>query len=53
MTINTDTEPEKLSQLISQLNAKGVNDHRRYETVRNYLNYKARTGEFRFLALLN
>ena len=41
-TVNTDTKPEKLSQLITQLNAKGVNDYRRYETVRNYLNFKAR-----------
>lgn len=58
-TINTDTKPEKLSQLITQLNAKGVNDYRRYETVRNYLNFKARdrgipiSGTFELTPLCN
>ena len=41
-TINTDTKPEKLSQLIAQLNAEGVHDYRRYEAVRKFLNFKAR-----------
>ena len=58
-TVNTDTKPEKLSQVIAQLNAKGVNDYRRYETVRNYLNFKARdkgipiSGTFELTPLCN
>ena len=40
--MNTDTPPEKLSQLIAQLNARGVNDYRRYDAVRKFLNFKAR-----------
>lgn len=31
--MNTDTPPEKLSQLIAQLNARGANDYRRYDAV--------------------
>ena len=40
--MNTDTQPEKLSQLIAQLNARGANDYRRYDAVRKFLNFKAR-----------
>ena len=58
-TINTDTKPEKLSQLIAQLNAEGVHDYRRYEAVRKFLNFKARdkgipiSGSFELTPLCN
>ena len=58
-TIHTDTRPEKLSQLIAQLNAEGVNDYRRYEAVRKFLNFKARdngipiSGAFELTPLCN
>ena len=58
-TINTDTKPEKLSQLIAQLNGEGVNDYRRYEAVRKFLNFKARdkgipiSGSFELTPLCN
>ena len=57
--MNADTKPEKLSQLIALLNAKGVDDYRRYETVRNFLNFKARdrgipiSGTFELTPLCN
>lgn len=58
-TTNNDTRPEKLSQLIAQLNARGVNDYRRYEAVRKFLNFKARdkgvpiSGAFELTPLCN
>lgn len=58
-TTNNDTRPEKLSQLIAQLNAQGVNDYRRYEAVRKFLNFKARdkglpiSGAFELTPLCN
>lgn len=57
--MNTDARPEKLSQLIAQLNAEGVNDYRRYEAVRKFLNFKARekgipiSGTFELTPLCN
>lgn len=57
--MNTDARPEKLSQLIAQLNAEGVNDYRRYEEVRKFLNFKARekgipiSGTFELTPLCN
>lgn len=51
--------PEKLSQLIAQLNAKGINDYRRYEAVRKFLNFRARdngipiSGSFELTPLCN
>lgn len=58
-TTNNDTRPEKLSQLIAQLNARGVNDYKRYEAVRKFLNFKARdkgvpiSGAFELTPLCN
>ena len=58
-TTNHDTRPEKLSQLIAQLNAQGVTDYRRYEAVRKFLNFKARdkgipiSGAFELTPLCN
>lgn len=57
--MNTDTPPEKLSQLIAQLNARGSNDYRRYDAVRTFLNFKARdkgiplSGTFELTPLCN
>ena len=57
--MNTDTPPEKLSQLIAQLNARGANDYRRYDAVRKFLNFKARdkgiplSGTFELTPLCN
>lgn len=57
--MNHDTKPEKLSQLIAQLNALGVKDYRRYEAVRKFLNFKARdkgipiSGSFELTPLCN
>ena len=57
--MNNETRPEKLSQLIAQLNAQGVNDYRRYEAVRKFLNFKARdkglpiSGSFELTPLCN
>lgn len=57
--MNNDKRPEKLSQLISQLNAQGINDDRRYEAVRKFLNFKARdngipiSGSFELTPLCN
>lgn len=54
-----EKRPEKLSQLIAQLNASGINDYRRYETVRKFLNFKARdkglpiSGTFELTPLCN
>lgn len=51
--------PEKLSQLIAQLDAEGINDYRRYEAVRKFLNFKARdkgipiSGSFELTPLCN
>ena len=56
---NNDVRPEKLSQLIAQLDASGVNDYRRYEAVRKFLNFKARdkgvpvSGSFELTPLCN
>lgn len=56
---NNDTKPERLGQLIAQLNAQGVNDYRRYEAVRKFLNFKARdkglpiSGSFELTPLCN
>lgn len=58
-TTNNDTKPERLSQLIAQLNAQGINDYRRYEAVRKFLNFKARdkglpiSGSFELTPLCN
>lgn len=52
-------KPEKLSQLIAELNARGVDDYRRYEAVRRFLNFKARdkglpiSGSFELTPLCN
>lgn len=57
--MNNDKRPEKLSQLIAQLNAQGINDYRRYEAVRKFLNFKARdnglpiSGSFELTPLCN
>lgn len=57
--MDNDKRPEKLSQLIAQLNAQGVNDYRRYEAVRKFLNFKARdhgipiSGSFELTPLCN
>ena len=57
--MNQDTKPEKLSQLIAQLTAHDVSDHRRYEAVRRFLNFKARdkgvpiSGSFELTPLCN
>ena len=57
--MNTDTQPETLSQLIAQLNAGGANDYRRYDAVRTFLNFKARdkgiplSGTFELTPLCN
>lgn len=54
-----DKRPEKLSQLIAQLNARGINDYRRYEAVRKFLNFRARdngipiSGSFELTPLCN
>lgn len=51
--------PEKLSQLIAQLDADGIHDYRRYEAVRKFLNFKARnkglpiSGSFELTPLCN
>ena len=58
-TTDKEVRPEKLSQLIAQLNAQGVNDYRRYEAVRKFLNFKARdkghpiSGSFELTPLCN
>ena len=52
-------KPEKLSQLIAELNARGADDYRRYEAVRRFLNFKARdkglpiSGSFELTPLCN
>lgn len=43
---NHGKRPEKLSQLIAQLNAKGIDDYRRYEAMRKFLNFRARDNGF-------
>ena len=35
-------EPNTLRELLAELNAQGITDHRRYEQVRRFLNFKAR-----------
>ena len=58
-TTSNYIKPESLSQLIAQLNTLGVNDYRRYETVRKFLNFKARdkglpiSGSFELTPLCN
>ena len=48
-----------LRELLAQLNRKGVSDYRRYETVRRFLNFKARdkgvpiSGSFELTPLCN
>lgn len=55
----TNTRPERLSQLLAQLDAQGVTDSRRYEAVRQFLNFKARdkgipiSGTFELTPLCN
>ena len=55
----TNTRPERLSQLLAQLNEQGVTDYRRYEAVRKFLNFKARdrglpiSGAFELTPLCN
>lgn len=56
---NNEKRPEKLSQLLVQLDAKGISDDRRYEAVRKFLNFKARdkgipiSGSFELTPLCN
>lgn len=51
--------PATIGQLMAQLDAKGIYDHRRYAAVRRYLNFKAReknhpiTGSFELTPLCN
>lgn len=51
--------PNSLRELLSQLNAQGVTDYRRYEAVRKFLNFKARdnaipiSGSFELTPLCN
>ena len=58
-TTATNTKPDRLSELLAQLNAQGVTDYRRYETVRKFLNFKARdkgvpiSGAFELTPLCN
>lgn len=57
--MNDDKRPEKLSQLIAQLDAAGINDYRRYEAVRKFLNFRPRdkglplSGSFELTPLCN
>lgn len=56
---NNDKMPNKLRELIAQLDADGINDYRRYEAVRKFLNFKARdkgipiSGSFELTPLCN
>lgn len=52
-------EPETLRALLNELNEQGIHDHRRYERVRTFLNFKARkkgipiSGSFELTPLCN
>lgn len=57
--MSNDQMPATMGQLIAQLDAEGIHDHRRYAAVRRYLNFKARkknhpiTGSFELTPLCN
>lgn len=57
--MNDDKRPEKLSQLIAELDTEGINDYRRYDAVRKFLNFRARdkgvpiSGSFELTPLCN
>lgn len=57
--MSDNTKPESLRELLAQLNAQGISDYRRYETVRRFLNFKARdkgvpiSGSFELTPLCN
>ena len=52
-------EPQNLRELLAQLDAEGITDHRRYNRVRQFLNFKAReknvpiSGSFELTPLCN
>ena len=54
-----EAKPGSLRELLAQLNSKGLYDYRRYETVRRFLNFKARdkgvpiSGSFELTPLCN
>ena len=54
-----NSQPKTLRALLKQLDEQGVTDHRRYETVRRFLNFKARdkgipiSGSFELTPLCN
>ena len=54
-----NSQPKTLRELLKQLDEQGVTDHRRYETVRRFLNFKARdkgipiSGSFELTPLCN
>lgn len=54
-----EASPGSLRELLAQLNSKGVSDYRRYETMRRFLNFKARdkgvpiSGSFELTPLCN
>ena len=54
-----EASPGSLRELLAQLNSKGVSDYRRYETMRRFLNIKARdkgvpiSGSFELTPLCN
>lgn len=57
--MNNESRPEKLNQLIAELDASGIHDYKRYEAVRKFLNFKARehgipiSGSFELTPLCN
>lgn len=53
------SQPKTLRELLKQLDAQGITDHRRYEAVRRFMNFKARdkgipiSGSFELTPLCN
>lgn len=56
---NSGDMPPSLAALLAQLDSQGINDHRRYEMVRRFLNFRAReknipiSGSFELTPLCN
>lgn len=45
--------PSSLAALLMQLDRAGVTDHRRYQAVRTYLNFRAREKDIPLLSLIH